>query len=108
MLVVGQELWWVPSNLRASDPHCVKVTKVGRKWATLDNWERIEMTTLHADGGQFTSPGRCWLSQAEYEAERDRQKLWSEFRIMTRDMWRAPDGVLADEIRHMIAVIQAE
>lgn len=65
---VGQELWWVPTEAR--DRHrakTVKVTKVARKWATLDNGDRINKETGRADGGNHMSPATCYPSKFYYE-----------------------------------------
>lgn len=90
-LVVGQKLWYVPSDKRGQ-PHAVTVLKVGRKWADLDYARRrISIKTLRADGGQYSSPGRCYLSQAEYEAEVALDKAWTKFRDLVYHRSRKPD-----------------
>lgn len=43
------------------------VEKVGNRWLTLSNDYRVDKDTLEVDGGSYSSPGRCWLSQQEYE-----------------------------------------
>ena len=67
-IVVGQKLWYVPSYGYRRDGHEVTVEKIGHRWATLaGNWGRIDKDTLWLDGGQHSSPGRCWLSREAYE-----------------------------------------
>ena len=67
-LIVGQKLWYVPSYGYRRDGHEVTVEKIGRRWVTLaGNCGRIDKGTLFLDGGQYTSPGRCWLSREAYE-----------------------------------------
>jgi len=51
-LIEGQKLWWVPQRNRHAHEKEVTVLKVGRKWAQLDNHERIDLETLVADAGQ--------------------------------------------------------
>lgn len=72
---VGDELFCVEhlhygyGEVRCSQ---CKVTKVGRKWIYLDNDHRMDKETMRLDGGDFNSPGRCYLSESDY---RDRQAI---------------------------------
>ena len=93
----GQKLWWVYSSSRRGQPREVTVTKVGRKWAQIDNNCRIDIETLLADGGDHMSPGGCYLSKDIYDAEVALQKAWSG---MKRDIQYAPiqDGVTVVDI----------
>jgi hypothetical protein len=78
-LTVGQTLWYVPRELRFQKPSEVTVQKIGRKWAQVDYRLRIDVQTLIADGGDYSSPGRCYLSREEYEAELARRDAWRDF-----------------------------
>ena len=64
----------------------VKVTKVGRVWAYLDNGCRIDPQTLLADRGNYISPGRAWRSKKEYDASVAKDKLWLIFRMIVREV----------------------
>lgn len=69
-LVVGQKLWYVPSYGYGyrRDGYEVTVEKIGHRWATLaENCGRIDKDSLWLDGGQYASPGRCWLSREAWE-----------------------------------------
>ena len=77
-LEVGQELWYVPSDTRR-EAKAVIVTKVGRKWATLDNHNRVDMETMDVDGGNYSSPGTCYLDRKAYEEQCRANKLFMEF-----------------------------
>lgn len=94
----GQKLWWVYSSNRRGQPREVTVTKVGRKWAQLDNNCRIDIETLLADGGDYMSPGCCYLSKDIYDSGVALQKAWSE---MKRDIQYAstPEGVTVVDIQ---------
>lgn len=96
-LIEGQKLWWVPRRNRYAQPKEVTVTKVGRKWAQLDNHERIDLKTLVADAGQYSPSGCCYLSREEYEQAEALAQAWSN---LERDLRHArkPDGVTICDI----------
>ena len=94
-LTVGQELLYVPAYHRKK-PRMVKVIKVGRRWATLDNRSRIDMQTLEADGGDYSSPGRCYNSPEEYE---EHLRLYSLYgRLKDGLGWIPRVGVTSDDV----------
>ena len=64
-LQVGQALWYVPD--RHGDQQEVKVTAIGRKWASLDNGWRANKETLALDGGDYSPNASLWHSEAEYK-----------------------------------------
>lgn len=100
MLVEGQKLWFVGSHPHRHNRGGQEVTveKVGRKWATISaGADRIDKTTLRADGGGYTSPGQCYLSEAEYEAEKALSVAWSEFAALM-DRWRMPSDMTLEKI----------
>lgn len=96
-LIEGQKLWWVPQRNRHAHEKEVTVLKVGRKWAQLDNHERIDLETLVADAGQYTPSGCCYLSREEYEQAGALTQAWSKLK---RDLQygRTPDGVTIGDI----------
>lgn len=62
----------------------VTIEKVGRKYAYLNNGHRIFLGDFTIDGGQYSSPGKCYLSEKEYLDKIERQRAVSEFRkLMT-------------------------
>src|SRR4051812_39221275 len=96
-LVVGQKLWWV-NNRNRPDAYEVVVTKVGRKWATIDDRHRIDLSTLHADRAGYSSPGRCYLSRTDWEAETALNAAWEEFRREVGNIYRRPAYVTLENI----------
>lgn len=73
---VGDKFWFRPYDRRYHiSPQVATVTAVGRKWLTLDigHGMRADKLTLSIDGGSYSSPGKLWPSQADYEAESARQ-----------------------------------
>jgi hypothetical protein len=100
---VGQQLWWVPAHRHNGDPRHVTITKVARKWVTLDNGYRIDKDRMVADGGQYSSPGRCYYSKALHEEERERIELWHQLYLLVNRAGRAPSHVSNSDIRSAIA-----
>jgi hypothetical protein len=93
---VGQTLWYVPNR---GQPFEVTIANVGRKWLTIDLRRpmRVDKTTLNADGGQYSSPGTCYLSESAYRDERELSKAWDDFTYWVCS--RMPYGVTLEKIR---------
>lgn len=92
-LKVGQELYWTTTvnRSRYGGNDCwVTIEKVGRKWAHLINGHRIELENLIADGGGYSSPGRCYMTREEVVEERKVNKLWQKIKNDTRYL-QSPD-----------------
>ena len=99
-VTVGQRLLYVPAQNRGP-PREVTVTRVGRKWFEANGvYSRISIETLWVDGGQYGSPGRCWLSAESYEAEKSRQAAWSEFKSLMDRHYAAPADVSISQIEN--------
>ena len=103
-LTVGQELWWVPrGKYRQASSVCV--IKVGRKWATLNNDERIGLVDWIADAGEYTSTGRCYESQSVYEQAIALEVTWSEFRAYIARSYLVPDNATIENIAAVKAML---
>jgi hypothetical protein len=99
MLTVGQTLIFVPSERRRGiDPVEVTVEKVGRKWAAISNRRRIGIGDLAADGGQYSSPGRCYLSREEYDGKVRAESAWRALSRAIDQRWNPPEGVSVAKI----------
>src|SRR5690348_1248446 len=101
VLKVGQKLWCVPYH-RYGQPCEVTVVTIGRVWATIEGYRqgtRIDKRTLHMDGGQYSSPGRCYLSREEWDIAKEEDNLWHAFYQNVRDKSNKPRGLTADHIR---------
>jgi hypothetical protein len=105
---VGQILWYVPADMRWSKPREVTITKIGRKWITLGNFGRIDIKTLHVDAGAYSSPGRCYLSQEDYETERSADAAWHELREAIGRLYRRPSNLPISAIRQAAALLGIE
>jgi hypothetical protein len=67
--VVGAVFFLVWSSPRRGKDSLVTVTKVGRRWATLSNGYRLDLTSenwriLYGEG--YSSPGRLWDSESQF------------------------------------------
>ena len=80
-LKVGQKLWYVHNDSRVK-PFEVDIFKIGRKWAYIDAFDedRIDIKTLEVDGGHYSSPGQCYLSEDEYKQVIVLDSIWDKFR----------------------------
>ena len=103
-LSVGQQLFWEPTNSHRESTRMVVVTRVGRKWATLDNGERVDLDTLWADGGQYSSPGRCWPSEQAYRVALEADQIWMAFKRSIQLQGRN-GAVTAQDIRRAAAIL---
>jgi hypothetical protein len=106
-LAVGQKLWFVPSDTRYNKgPQECEVAKIGRKWAYL-NWRgyRLDINSLRVDGGDYSSPGRCWLSVEEYESHVNSRAVWDAFRKAI-DYKPIPDGVTVEHIEEAARLLK--
>lgn len=103
-LTVGQKLWFVPADPRQSSRLAdVEVISIGRKWAVISNNCRIHVQTLAADGGNYGSPGRCWISREAWEC---RQQAVNAFEQLTRKLRFSPrDGVTLENIQQAASLL---
>lgn len=104
MLSVGQELFYVKTHNKYVKGTCVVVVKIGRKWAELSNGDRINKDTLWTDGGQYSSPGRCWLSEADYDTHIITYRIWNDFASRI-SRGAVPDGLTEQAIRQAAALL---
>ena len=79
MFEVGQKMWFVRSEKRRGEPREVTVEKSGRVWATLSNGMRCDKSGC-VDGGQYNSPGHCYVSREAYEFDQSRLTAWRKFK----------------------------
>lgn len=106
-LEIGQKLYLVYSDSRRGNSREVEVEKVGRKWAELSGYGgRVSIEDLSIDGGAgYSSPGRCYLSQEDYEGVLLLNKSWRDF---TEDLKYRPAGITVDIILQARIVLGME
>lgn len=105
-LVAGQELYFVPGIRRTAAPYTVTVKSVGRKWAKLEGYlGRISLETLEVDGGDYSSPGKCWVSAALYEKTAARRKAWDALRAHIREAYSPPENITTRQIDEVLRLL---
>jgi hypothetical protein len=109
-LVVGQRVWYVPTEARRGTAHEAEVTKVGSKWAELTSVrDRIDVKTLKAEAALTgLSAGKCYLSQADHEADLLLRARWSEFSKKVEDKWQPPEGMTVERIEQAQQILFPE
>lgn len=102
----GQKLWFVPSERRRT-PYEIEVQSVGRKWVNCNDRLRFDMDTLEADGHGYSSPGKAYLTKADYELARRRSEAWSHLvqTIARLGAWRAPEHLTTAKIEEITALV---
>lgn len=93
-LKVGDRVLFVPNDRRYREPTWLDVVKVGRKWVYLSQRDfRLATDDMIVDGGQYSSPGRCYRSEEEYAAQLLRRAQWQQIReFVDRRYGTPPDG----------------
>lgn len=109
-LQVGQKLLSVVDfrHGRRIDPPQqseVAVTKVGRKYADLNSGDRLILDTMTIDGGQYTSPGKCYLSKDVYDASEGATLAWRNLKN-SMGGWDVPAGVTVADIEAARALLK--
>lgn len=101
-LTVDQKLWCVVTfrhgrYLKTPEQCEVKVLKVGRKFADLSNGERLVLATMTLDGGQYSSPGKCYESKDVYDKTEGARLVWNQLKV---DFCNStmPENITQDEI----------
>lgn len=108
-LKVGQKLWFVEAPLHNGmdpDNYEVEITQVGRKWFYFKptpiaqyhySAYRASIEDLVVDGGKYSSPGSCCLSEKEYLRKKAAKEAWHA-------LWKSisgfnpPAGVTEEDI----------
>jgi hypothetical protein len=105
MYSIGQKLWYVPRT-RHREPHETTITKIGKVWIYLENGHRVDIAKLYADGGQYQSPGRAYLSREVWEQEVELIREWDSLSALLRNMYSPPHAVTAADIRQAKALLR--
>ena len=102
---VGDVLWVV---FDGQPGRTGTVEKIGSRWGMFGDRKgtRFDLKTLHIDGGDHGSPGRAWLSEEAWEAEKERCIGWELFRRAVGRYHSPPDDLTTDEIRQMLAILR--
>lgn len=109
-LSVGDCLFYVANDNRRSTSH-VSVEKIGRKWVTLSNYVRVDISTLAADGGDYMSPGTAYRTEKEYRDRLAVREAWASLNRHLGRMYSMPDGMTVekmDQIADLLGIDRSE
>lgn len=102
VFTVGQPLFFVPHDHRlvherAQYTYIITIEKIGRKWLTTSHGLRLHKDTLVADGGEYVSPGRAWITEEAYLTWLAQRQAWDAFQQQVR-RWLPSADVTVDHI----------
>lgn len=105
---VGQKLWMVPRERYLGAPRFVTVTKVGRTWAHIDcHSYRVGLKSMKIDGGEYTSPGRCYLTKEEHDRELERERVWRELRKLVAEHHTPPEWMTTNDMVELQSLLHS-
>ncbi len=103
---VGQRVYRLTYNNLSGNLHPDIVTKVGRKWISLQNDRRFDAETLKMDGSNTGyGPGRVYLSAETYRDECALSQAWNEVRSLVAGSYSTPDGVTPEAINQALTLL---
>lgn len=105
---VGQKLWFAPlPTVRwMGSPREVSIISVGRKWIELNIGYRVSIDDLSLSVNNSVSPGRCYLSKEEWEAERSLANSWAKLKAAISNAFIAPNDVSVEDIEKARALLR--
>ena len=106
IFTVGQQLWYQPAHwgARETKGYLVTITKIGRKWLTVGRNLRVDKETLIADGGEYASPGGCYLSEADYYDAKNLDHQWAQL-LHDIPRYTRPAHITIDQIKQVRCVL---
>lgn len=94
-IVPGDMLFYAPYQRWQGGPRHVRVTKVGRKWITIDVCDmRFSVDTLI---GEDSTNGRLFATEDDYLDDRHREKLNTE--LLRAFSWRGEREITYEEAK---------
>lgn len=108
-VVVGQQLWFVPKqNGRREQPRFMTVTKVGRTWLQLSEFNlraEIETGLVFECHSRQCSLGQCYVDRDRWQAEDELRSAWDAFRRHVDGLYNKPKLVTLEWLTEAIRVI---
>lgn len=103
-LKVGDKVYFVRSGHSGRTyPEWLTVEKVGRKWVQLSRDYRLPIGSMYIDGRGYASPGRCYMSQEDYERHQLRRAQWQLIReFVDRRYGNPPEGCDLDAVANAL------
>lgn len=103
---VGDKYFYAPNQNTTCTARYVTVTKVGRKWVELaggHGWMlRVKADNVDVDGGGYSSPGRLYRNEEEYNQAVKRDRLWRTFKLGIERVWNAPNHLSTEDLEKLL------
>ena len=96
---VGRKFWFAG----AFSSYWVEVVKSGRKWATLDNGQRVAHGSRIVEYGGFKTTPTLYDSPKEHRDEIARLQMWFDFKRKVERL--PPPAISADALRKIAATL---
>jgi hypothetical protein len=97
-LKLGQVVFIKRHDMRTQILRRLAVSKIGRKWVTLENGERAAIGSRYLDGKGYSCPGTIYLSEEEHDRIAVRGRAWDRLWRDMQTMGQPPDNVSLDAI----------
>lgn len=86
------------------------ITAVGRKWLTVKRGVpgpegRVDKVTLDVDGGDFSSPGRCYRTERGRDEADEVERLWDHIKASLPHIYWPPPQVDSHAIKRVLAML---
>lgn len=97
----------ITHNVRHPQKHEIVVAKIGRRWASYHvegkKWlnGQFDLSTFYVDGNGYSSPGRVYRDEFDYDDAVDAERMWKLFAAAVRGRYTPPENVDAGELRHI-------
>lgn len=106
-ITVGQQLWCAWNGAQNSYKDAlVTITKVECDYAYFGHG-RVYLGDLTIDGGVYSSPGRCYLSKEEHDAQVRVKQAWLKLRNFVA--WApTPPGLTEETINAAMALLDRQ
>lgn len=111
---LGKTVRFVCSGLWAKPCELV-VCAIGRKWVSLRYPDspvsryRVEIGSVEIDGGEYSSPGRVYESEAAYREEQELRQAWDKFAgHIANHRHRVPAGMTQEKIAEATRILGSD
>lgn len=106
----GDEIFLTITKLipRAIQKRVGKVTKVGRRYAHLDNDYRIELGTNRVVNKEGLTIGQVWPSEQKYQDYVERDKKWRLLRQFILQQYNPPKNLHGEDLSFILNKLQLD
>jgi hypothetical protein len=102
---VGMLVFVVHTNRSMAIGSTITIAKVARKWATLSNGERFDISTWVLDPGNYNNFGNVYQTEQDYIEEQAINMCWMLFRRKISDNNKHSDIVTIERIKQAAEIL---